>query len=119
MEIIRLHPVLTCLAALLFVVLLIGIRDVRQKSHTILHNFPVLGHLRYIIETIGPELRQYLVAGDKEEQPFNRDERRWVYATSKGSMIFWGMGISQHIMWLCDLGGWKGNCGKDKALLPL
>ena len=97
MEVLRAHPVLTGLGVLLVLMLLIGIRDVLQRRHAILHNFPVVGHLRYIIETIGPELRQYLVAGDKEEQPFNRDERRWVYATSKGQNNNFGFGTTEQL----------------------
>lgn len=46
-----------------------------QKGHTIKHNFPVVGHLRYWLESIGPEMRQYFVANNREELPFNRIER--------------------------------------------
>ena len=49
------------LLVLALLVLLI-IRDVRQKKHAILHNFPIIGHCRYLIEKLGPELRQYIVA---------------------------------------------------------
>jgi hypothetical protein len=44
----------------------------------ILRNFPVVGHLRYWLIEIGPELRQYIVANNREELPFNREEREWV-----------------------------------------
>ena len=44
------------------VLLLVVIFDVTQRTHTILHNFPVIGHFRYLLERIGPELRQYIVA---------------------------------------------------------
>ena len=57
--------------------------DIFQKKHAILRNFPIIGHLRYLLEMIGPELRQYWIANDKEEMPFTRSERSWVYATSK------------------------------------
>ena len=63
--------------------ILVFIHDIFQRKHTILHNFPIVGHFRYIFEAIGPELRQYWVASDKEEMPFTRAERKWVYATSK------------------------------------
>ena len=46
---------------------------------------------------IGPELRQYFVAHDKEERPFNRDERRWVYASSKGQNSNFGFGTNEQI----------------------
>lgn len=82
-------------AALLLLVLLIAVRDIIQKKHTIQHNFPVLGHFRYMLEKIGPELRQYIVANDKEETPFNRSERRWVYASSKGQNNYFGFGSTE------------------------
>ena len=63
--------------------LIVIIYDLFQKEHAILRNFPLLGHFRYWIEMIGPELRQYIVANDKEEMPFNRSERSWIYATAK------------------------------------
>lgn len=66
-----------------------------QKKHAIKHNFPIVGRLRYLLEMIGPELRQYWVANDKEEMPFNRAERRWIYATSKNQNSTFGFGTSE------------------------
>ena len=57
--------------------------DVLQKRHAILRNFPIAGHFRYLLESVGPELRQYIVTSNDEERPFSRDQRRWVYASSK------------------------------------
>ena len=58
---------------LFLILFIVVIRDVFiQKSHTIKHNFPIVGHLRYLLERIGPELRQYIVANNREELPFNR-----------------------------------------------
>lgn len=75
---------------------LIFIRDVfLQKSHTIQHNFPLVGHLRYLLEKIGPELRQYIVANNREELPFHRSERSWVYASSKKQNNYQGFGTDQ------------------------
>ena len=54
-----------------------------------------MGHLRYLLEKIGPELRQYWVANDKEEMPFTRAERSWVYATSKKQNNNFGFGSSE------------------------
>ncbi len=86
------------LLALLVGLILLGIRDVfLQRAHTIQHNFPVVGHLRYLFEAIGPELRQYWVANDKEERPFNRSERAWVYASAKGQTNTFGFGTSEII----------------------
>ena len=69
--------------------------DVTQKSHAVRRNFPIVGWFRYLLEEIGPELRQYWVANDKEEMPFNRDERSWVYATAKGQANTFGFGTSE------------------------
>jgi glutamate synthase domain-containing protein 2 len=92
---VREHPVLTGLLGLLAFLVLVALRDILQKKHTIKHNFPVVGNLRYLLEKVGPELRQYIVTNDKEEQPFNRDERRWVYSTAKGQNKNFGFGTSE------------------------
>ncbi len=107
---------------------LIAIRDIVQKKHTISHNFPVIGHIRYMLESIGPELRQYLVANNREELPFNRIERSWVYASSKSQNNYEGFGTDsdiyahQHIfinnaMFPFKLEASHPNA-EDKAFLP-
>jgi len=68
-----------------------------QTNHAILHNFPVVGHLRYILERFGPELRQYIVTNNDEERPFTRDQRRWVYASSKGENNLFGFGTDNEV----------------------
>jgi len=81
------------LAGILLLLVIVFIHDVfLQKTHTILHNFPVVGHFRYWIESIGPELRQYIVANNREELPFNRSQRRWIYASSKKENNYEGFG---------------------------
>jgi len=84
-------------AWILIVLAIVTLRDVLQRSHTISHNFPVVGHIRYLLESIGPELRQYLVANNREELPFNRIERGWVYASSKGENNYEGFGTDRDI----------------------
>jgi glutamate synthase domain-containing protein 2 len=69
--------------------------DLLQRKHAILRNFPVIGHLRYVFEAVGPELRQYIVTNNNEERPFSRDQRRWVYASSKGENNYFGFGSDQ------------------------
>ncbi|MEO0604285.1 MAG: FMN-binding glutamate synthase family protein [Myxococcota bacterium] len=96
------HPTDATLIAIgvLLVAFLLGVfvHDVfLQRHHAILHNYPVVGHLRYLLERIGPELRQYWVANDKEERPFHRSERAWVYATAKGENNAFGFGTSENI----------------------
>ena len=83
------------IAAAAGVIVLIALYDILQKKHTILHNFPVVGHMRYILEEIGPEMRQYWVANDKEEMPFNRDERGWIYSLAKGMNSYFGFGTTE------------------------
>lgn len=77
---------------LLVLIAAIALYDVLQKKHAILHNFPVVGHFRYMLESIGPELRQYIVANNREELPFNRIERGWVYASAKNQNNYEGFG---------------------------
>ncbi|TDI60349.1 MAG: FMN-binding glutamate synthase family protein [Alphaproteobacteria bacterium] len=59
------------------------IYDKTQRQHAILRNFPVLGHLRYVFEDMGIFFRQYFFAADREELPFNRAQRGWVYQAAK------------------------------------
>lgn len=66
--------------------------DLTQRKHAILRNFPIVGHFRYWLEAIGPELRQYIVTNNNEERPFSRGQRRWVYASSKRQNNYFGFG---------------------------
>lgn len=75
----------------------VAARDLFQRKHALLRNFPVLGHARYLIEAIGPELRQYIVAANNEERPFTRDQRRWVYASAKKENNYFGFGTDNDI----------------------
>ncbi len=77
---------------------IVAIRDVFfQRDHTISHNFPIVGHLRYWLESIGPEMRQYFVANNREELPFNRIERGWIYASAKKENNYEGFGTDRDI----------------------
>ena len=91
----RVVPVVAAAAA--STVAAVGLRDVFQRKHALLRNFPVLGHARYLLETIGPELRQYIVAANDEERPFTRDQRRWVYASAKKENNYFGFGTDNDI----------------------
>ncbi|MER3373165.1 MAG: FMN-binding glutamate synthase family protein [Allomuricauda sp.] len=85
-------------AWILIFLLLVAIRDIFfQRAHTISHNFPVVGHLRYWLESIGPEMRQYFVANNREELPFNRIERSWIYASAKKENNYEGFGTERDI----------------------
>ncbi|MEH1016512.1 FMN-binding glutamate synthase family protein [Micromonospora sp. CPCC 206060] len=78
-------------------VAVLAARDLLQRDHALLRNFPVLGRARYLLEAIGPELRQYIVAGNNEERPFTRDQRRWVYASAKKQNSYFGFGTDNDI----------------------
>ena len=62
----------------------LGIYDLTQPSHAILRNYPVIGHMRFLFEGIRPEIRQYLIESDQDEEPFSRDERSLIYQRAKG-----------------------------------
>ena len=61
------HPTATAIAIIGIILCVIALRDILQRRHAITHNFPIVGHLRYFFETIGPELRQYFFANDLEK----------------------------------------------------
>ena len=63
---------------------LVGVHDLIQGSHSILRNYPVIGHLRFILESIRPELRQYLIEDERDPVPFSREQRALVYQRAKG-----------------------------------
>lgn len=83
--------------ALLFFLLMLAILDLSQKKHTLRRNFPVFGRLRYLAESLGPPIRQYFIASNREELPFNRSQRSWIYASSKGENNFEGFGTDKDI----------------------
>src|ERR1043165_3111065 len=68
------------------------IRDVTQKKHSVLRNYPIIGRFRYFFEQLGEYFRQYFFAGDRDEMPFNRATRGWVYkeAKNEGGIIGFG-----------------------------
>jgi len=66
------------------VLALTGLRDVTQARHAILRNYPVIGHLRFLLEFIRPEMRQYFIEDDRDAAPFSRQQRSLVYQRAKG-----------------------------------
>ena len=64
--------------------ILIGIHDIRSVSHTVLRNYPVIGHLRYILEFIRPEIQQYYIETDNSGTPYSRETRSLIYQKAKG-----------------------------------
>lgn len=89
---------MTWLLIVFVIVLLLTVTyDLVQRKHAILRNFPIIGHFRYWLEMIGPELRQYIVTSNDEERPFSRDQRRWVYASSKKENNYFGFGTDSDL----------------------
>ncbi|MGM9453583.1 FMN-binding glutamate synthase family protein [Legionella bozemanae] len=75
--------------------ILLGIWNVFQKEHTILRNFPLIGYVRYISESLGVYLRHFFFTRDREELPFNRTERTWIYEASKNTDTTIGFGTTR------------------------
>lgn len=62
----------------------VGLRDLSQSFSAVRRNYPVIGHLRFMLEKIRPEIRQYFIESDMEATPFSRSQRSLVYARAKG-----------------------------------
>jgi len=84
-------------AVVVALLVVVAVHDLVQRKHAILRNFPVVGHLRFVLEAIGPELRQYIVTDNDEERPFSRDQRRWVYASAKRENNYFGFGTDNDL----------------------
>ena len=84
--------------ALILFIVFVFIKDITQKKHGVLRNYPVIGRLRYFFEELGEYFRQYFFAGDRDEMPFNRSTRGWVYrlAKNEGGTIGFGSTYDLH-----------------------
>ncbi len=91
----------------------IAIYDLTQRQHAILRNFPIIGHFRYVLEAVGPELRQYIVTDNRQERPFDRDQRRWIYTSAKGANNYFAFGSDE------DLEATPGLLIVDHSMFPL
>jgi glutamate synthase domain-containing protein 2 len=69
--------------AVLVPLLAVGINDLAQPSHAILRNYPIIGHIRFMLESIRPELRQYIIEDERDPVPFSREHRALVYRRAK------------------------------------
>jgi glutamate synthase domain-containing protein 2 len=76
---------------------LVATYDLIQRKHAVLKNFPIIGHLRYLLEGIGPEVRQYIIADNNADKPFSRDQRRWVYTSAKRVNTYFGFGTDNDV----------------------
>ena len=95
------------LAIFFGVLFLVGLSDVIQAGHSILRNYPLIGHLRFMLEYIRPEIRQYFLEDDEEKIPFSRNQRAMVYSRSKKVNDKRGFG-STKLMYGQD-GEWLGH----------
>jgi glutamate synthase domain-containing protein 2 len=94
---IMLHDALWFLI-LLIPLIIISAYDLIQKKHALLRNFPVLGHIRYLLEFIRPEIQQYFIENDLEERPFNREIRSIIYQRAKENLDTLPFGTSRNIL---------------------
>jgi glutamate synthase domain-containing protein 2 len=83
--------------AIFLVLLFIAIKDLSQKNQTLKRNFPLVGRGRYIAEKFGPPIRQYFISNNREELPFNRGQRSWIYASAKGENNYQGFGTDKDL----------------------
>ncbi|MCA0248283.1 MAG: FMN-binding glutamate synthase family protein, partial [Proteobacteria bacterium] len=83
--------------ALAGALVLLGVHDMRQRKHSILRNYPVIGHLRFLMESIRPEIRQYIIESDHDEVPFSRQDRALVYRRAKGDEDKLPFGTSENV----------------------
>jgi glutamate synthase domain-containing protein 2 len=79
-------------------IVILWMYDLLQKKRSILRNFPVLGHMRYILEFIRPEVQQYFIANDEDERPFNREVRSIIYQRAKNVRDTVAFGTERDIM---------------------
>ncbi len=73
------------------------LQDITQTKHTVRRNFPIVGRMRYRFEKLGEYFRQYFFSHDREEMPFNRATRAWVYRTAKGLGGLLGFGSTNDL----------------------
>lgn len=78
-------PLWWILAGPLLVIGAVGVVDLVQRRHSVLRNYPVLGHFRYLLESIRPELQQYFIERNFDGRPYDRDVRSIVYQRAKGT----------------------------------
>ena len=85
------------LGILVFIIIAVAIHDLLQTSDPIKRNYPVVGHGRHVLQELGPKLRQYIVANNNEERPFNRDQRDWIYRSADKTNNYFGFGTDNDL----------------------
>src|ERR1700710_1463301 len=71
-------------AVVLAVIVVVGVYDLIQRKHSILRNSPLLGHARFALEALRPELQQYFIERNTDGRPYDRDTRTSIYERAKG-----------------------------------
>src|SRR5579863_134587 len=79
-------PIVAVSLVLFSALAVIGTVDVLQKRHAVLRNYPLTAHIRFILEEIRPEIRQYFLESEKDGTPFSRDKRAIVYQRAKRAL---------------------------------
>jgi glutamate synthase (ferredoxin) len=82
---------------LLALLVILFLHNIFQKRFPILHNYPIIAQIRFMLIKIGPQLRQYIIANDREELPFSRDERNWIERSALGEDNYFGFGTDDLI----------------------
>jgi glutamate synthase domain-containing protein 2 len=72
------------IAAIAALITLVGVYDLIQRRHSVLRNYPILGHARFLLESIRPELQQYFIERNTDGRPYDRDTRTGIYERAKG-----------------------------------
>ena len=85
------------LLGLLVALVALALYDLLQRHHALLRTYPLLGRARFMLEKIGPELRQYWFSNDKSERPFDRTQRDWIYESAKGATNTFGFGTESEL----------------------
>jgi len=111
-------PLFVWALAPLLVLTLLGVWDLVQSEHSILRNYPVIGHMRWLFEGIRPEIRQYLIESDRDETPFSREQRSLVYQRAKGEESARPFGTRHDVydsgfIWLTHSAAPKAPSGHD------
>ena len=75
----------------------LGLWDMLQKRHSLRRNYPILANLRFALETVRPEIRQYFLESDTDGTPFNRSKRAIVYQRAKGALDKRPFGTQQDV----------------------
>jgi glutamate synthase domain-containing protein 2 len=84
-------------AALVAILAAVGVYDLVQRQHSVLRNYPVLGHMRFLLEALRPELQQYFIERNFDGRPFDRDVRSLIYARAKGTAAELAFGTERDI----------------------